>query len=278
MTSRRLRQGGFGLLEMIIGIVVLSLVLASTMGVLIHQQRFYTVAADVAETASTLQGAKRALAPDLLPLDPAAGDIVLASPDSLALRVFRGVFSVCEKRLNTDVFITVRRLISAPTPLFLDSALVYSQGTKASIDDDRWIPIKITSVQADACPDGTAAWTGVVKGLGGILSQVPVGAPLRVFQHASYWLASENGRWFVKTDALGGAATAIAGPLAPSDSAASSILQFRYLDASGAPTATLTAITDIQLDGMAVGDVPMRRGGTPYSTADVALFKLRNTE
>ncbi len=154
--------------------------------------------------------------------------------------------------------------------------MVYSHGQKATAADDHWKPVLIASVSGDTCPDGTPGWTGVVADLNGVLDEIPLGAPVRVFHWGSYWLTPENGSWFLKTDALSGAPMVVSGPLAPTDSAASSVLQFSYLDDEGNTAATVGEIERVEVAISAVGVVPKRRGGSPVSKERTLLVKLRN--
>lgn len=187
MTKRLREECGGGLVEILIAVVLVSIVLASMMGVLIQQQRFYMVAGDAANTTNRLQMLEAVVTPELLPLNPAASDVVYASEDSVVLRAFRGIYWVCEKKMLSNAQITVTALTDSP-PLRRDSAAVYSQGTKATYKDDHWKYIPIGSVAAGLCPDGTAGWVADVPALNGVLSQIPLGAPIRLYKPASYWL------------------------------------------------------------------------------------------
>ncbi len=277
MMKRARTEFGTGVVEALIAITLLSLVMAAMVGVLLQQQRFYMVTGDAANTSGTLQRLEAAVVTELLPLSPGGGDVVYADPDSVVLRAFRGVYAVCEKKLTTDVFITVRPL-SDGVPLRTDSILVFSHGTQASFSDDHWKAVRITSIKKDVCPDSSAAWTATIPDLNGLLSQVPIGAPVRVFQRASYWLTPENNWWVLKTTALSGQPSLVGGPLASTDSTAASVLQFRYLDLNGNPTATLAEIARVEVDVSAVGAVPRQRGGVPLRRDRTVSIRLRNAD
>ncbi len=128
----------------------------------------------------------------------------------------------------------------------------------------------------DTCPDGTPGWTASIPDLNGLLSQIPIGSAVRVFHPASYWLSSEDGSWFLKTDANPGGAVRIASRLAPADSAAAAVMSFRYLDVRGKSTATLDEIAKIEIAASAVGVVPKRRGGQPLRKEQTVSIALRN--
>ncbi len=277
MMKRARTEFGSGVVEALIAITLLSLVMAAMIGVLIQQQRFYMVTGDAANTSGTLQRLESAVVMEMLPLSPGGGDVVYADPDSVVLRAFRGVYAVCDKKLTTDVFITVRPL-SDGVPLRTDSVLVFSHGTQASFADDHWKAVNIVSIKKDVCPDSSAAWTATIPGLNGLLSQVPIGAPVRVFQRGSYWLTPENGSWVLKSNAVNGQPSLVGGPLAPTDSSAASVLQFHYLDLNGNPTATLAEIARVEVDVSAMGAVPRRRGGTPLRRDRTVSIRLRNAD
>jgi hypothetical protein len=170
----------------------------------------------------------------------------------------------------------LRALTNAP-PLRRDSATIYSQGPKATYKDDHWKYITVGSVKAGLCPDSTAGWVAEVPGLNGVLSQVPLGAPVRVYRPSSYWRVVENNKWVLKTDALSGKATTIA-ELAPSDSSASSILRLAYVDSAGNTTTTLSEIIGLEIDVVAIGDVPTQRGGRPLRRESSLYVKMRNAD
>lgn len=276
MTQHPLRNDrGVSLVETLIAFTLLAVVLTAMVGVLIQQQRFYLIASDAANTMGTLQRFEEVLIPELLPLNPAAGDVVYADADSIAARAFRGVYWVCDKRMLADAEITVRSLTGG-LAIAPDSALVYSNGTRATIADDHWKRVEITSVTSDVCPDSSQGWTAVVPSLNSSLAEVPVGAPVRAYHLASYWLTTQNGSWYMKSDALAGSPTVVSGPLAPADSTGSSILSLTYTDRFGKATATLTEIHKIEIDVSALGMVPTTRGGVPMNKNRALAVKLRN--
>ncbi len=279
MSSRLRGESGAGVVEAVVAITLLSVVLGAMISVLIQQQRFYLVANDAANTTSLVERLETVMLGELMPLSAGGGDVVYASADSLVVRVFRGVFSICSMAGADDNEWWVRPLTKV-RPVGVDSLLVFSEGTKGSFSDDHWIPGALVSFDnaGDTCPDSTTAYTMQIEEvLEDIQAQIPIGAPIRIFELASFWLAAQDGSWFLKSSAQGGQPIVVSGPLAPADSAATSVLQFRYLDADGNTTATLSEIARIEIDLAAVGAVPMRRGGEPLSRNRAIAIKLRNT-
>jgi hypothetical protein len=249
---------GFSLAETLISMIVGGLVLASILGALVHQQRFYTVAGDISETRRDVEQVDKVLAPEFLPLNPSAGDIAYAASDSMRLRVFRGIFAVCDKRLTTDLHFTVRRVTPDGPPLATDSAFVYSRGTQVTLADDHWEPVRFSSVSGTMCPDSAPGWAAVVHGLSGISDQIPIGAPVRVFDYAHYWLGTEGGYWVLKTDALG-TPRVVGGRLMPASEPKADAMQFRYLDEAGNVTTNPPDIVDVEIIVGATGNSPTTR-------------------
>jgi hypothetical protein len=277
MNMRIRDNSGAGLVESMIAITLVSVIFAAMVGTAVQQQRFYLVAGDASNAVATLERLEAITSVELLPLNGAAGDITYAGSDSVAVRTYRGAYSICAKYATSPVHMKIRPLTQeyAPQP---DSGIVYSSGAQATLADDHWKPVSVSSVKADICPDSTPAYDLVVHGLAGVLNQIPIGAPLRLFHHGSYWLTAEAGRWHVKTDALQGTPTLVGGPLAPADSAAGSVLAFRYLNRSGTVTAQLDSIATIEIDAVTLGAVPKWRSGEPLRKERTVSIRLRNAE
>lgn len=277
MNTRTTDKRGAGLVEMMIAITLISVIFAAMVGSAVQQQRFYLIAGDASNAVATLERLETITSAELLPLNGGAGDITYAGSDSIAVRAYRGAFSICEKAATSPVHVKVRPLTQeyAPQP---DSGIVYSSGTQGTLADDHWKPILIRSVTKDICPDSTPAYDLEVLGLAGVLGEVPIGAPLRLYHRGSYWLTTEAGHWYLKTDALQGTPTLVGGPLAPADSAAGSVLTFRYLKRSGSVTTQLDSIATIEVDATTLGAVPRWRSGEPLRKDRTVSIRLRNAE
>jgi hypothetical protein len=277
MKTRIRENSGSGLVEALVAITLVSVILGAMVGTAVHQQRFYMVAGDAADAVATLERMETMVAAELLPLNGSAGDIVYAGKDSIALRAYRGVYFICAEFATSPVHLTVRNLTEdlAPSP---DSGIVYSSGTKATLSDNHWKPVKVTSVAPHVCPDSTPGWDIVVHGLKDVLSEVPIGSPLRLFHHGSYWLTAQRGGWHLMTDALQSLPTLVGGPLAPADSSAGSVLTFRYLNSAGTTTAQLDSIVKIEIDAVTLGVVPKRRTGEPLRKDRTVSIRLRNAD
>lgn len=277
MNTRTRDKSGAGLVEMMIAITLISVIFAAMVGTAVQQQRFYLVAGDAANAVATLERLETITSAELLPLNGGAGDITYAGSDSVAVRAYRGAYSICAKYATSPVHVTVRPLTTeyAPQP---DSGIVYSSGTQGTLADDHWKPIRVVDLEKEFCPDSTLGWDLTVHGLKDVLNEIPIGAPMRLFHHGSYWLTAEGGHWYMKTDALQGTPTLVGGPLAPADSAAGSVLNFRYLDRSGSVTTQLDSIATIELDATTLGVVPTWRSGEPLRKDRSVSIRLRNAD
>ncbi|MGD8869665.1 MAG: hypothetical protein PVI01_18745 [Gemmatimonadales bacterium] len=277
MNMRTKSESGAGLVEMMIAVMLISVIFAAMIGTAVQQQRFYLIAGDAANAVATLERLETITSADLLPLNGGAGDITYAGPDSVAVRAYRGAYAICAKYATSPVVLTVRPLTEAHAPQ-PDSGIVYSSGLQPTPADDHWAALLVRSVKADTCPDGSRAYDLAVEGLEGILSEIPVGAPIRLYHRGSYWLTTESGEWSLKTDALLGKSTLVGGPLAPADSAAGSVLTFRYLNRSGSVTTHLDSIATIEIDATTLGAVATWRSGEPLRKVRTVSIRLRNAE
>lgn len=273
-----MRQNGFGLLEAIVTMAIAGVALAAVVALLIQQQRFYLVTGDASATEARLQPIKTALAPEFWPVNPADGDILYIADDSLVTRVYRGVYAVCNRALPSDLLLTLRRLSANGSPTLVDSALVYNEGPSADPDDDGWTPVSILSIGTGTCADGSSGSTIMVPNVNGLAGKTPIGASVRLFEHGSYWLAERADGWTLTTDAHGGVPRVIGEPLAPVDPSEPKPLKFSYLDVDGNPATSVAAIVSIEIEGTAIGDVPIRPSGEPYRAERTLLLRLRNTE
>lgn len=274
MTKRILSPLGAGLVEMLVAVGVVSLLLSAMIGVLIQQQRFYLVANDAASAANVLERLESMVRAELMPLSSSGSDIVLAEDDSIAFRVFRGAYTVCA-RLDKHKWL-VQRLSDGPI-MFTDSALVYSEGTKGSMTDDYWFAagIKTLKDEGKVCPDGSRVHTmDFGAEMDPYEKEVPVGAPLRVFEHGSFWLTVEEGNWVLKTDVLDGTPMVVGSPLGPASK--TQPLRFLYYDRAGVATTDVSAIARIEVEVRAIGVVPTQRGGEPLAKERTISIRLRN--
>lgn len=268
------RNAGFTLIEMLISMIVAGLILVASVTLALEQQEFYTTAADAAGAAGTLNRLDITLAGELLPINPAAGDLIYAGADSMRLRLFRGVYSLCGVTTSPPA-LTVKRLTLGGEPAVGDTAFVYSQGPDASIKDDRWDRFEIIASDRGDCPDGTPGWSLEYAGMTGTqLAQLPPGAPIRPFGWASYWFESrEHGYFLVRTDQDGNE-VALAGPF-KQPGAAAEPPAFSYFDENGAVTAVPTDVARLDVSVTAVRFVTGSED-SPKTARRTLTFRFRN--
>lgn len=266
-------RAGYSMVELILSIVVGGLILAAGMTLVVQQRMFYTRAADAAGAISSLNQLELTLAGEFLPINTSAGDLIYADADSMRMRLFRGVYSVCDVSLS-PVSLTVKRLTLGGEPAAGDSALVYSQGPTSQFQDDVWEPLRVTAASDTTCPDNTAAWELEIQGLNATeLGQLPAGAPLRVFGWASYWFRPQaDGFYLTRTD-YDGNELAIAGPLRQPGNA-STPPAFRYFDANGLVTTVPGNVARLEVSANAVRLVT--NGEDPTTASRTLTFRFRN--
>jgi len=89
-------------------------VMTAAVSVMVHHRRLFTNIEYVAMAVGRLSHLEAAFGAELLPINPSAGDLIYAGPDSLVARSFVGVYSVCDMTLSTVSFRPVLSTIKYP--------------------------------------------------------------------------------------------------------------------------------------------------------------------
>jgi prepilin-type N-terminal cleavage/methylation domain-containing protein len=178
MSRQRLRaRRGASLIELLIAMTLLSVIMASVLGVLRRQQRYVSASSAIIDMRAQLQGSAAILPMDLRSAsasatDPASGaampDIVNAAPLSttadkmLALRVTLGSAIACSVAGAQIVVPATGTLSSGAVltswtspPQVGDTIYILDEGAGTAIVDDFWRPRAITAVTqntSNACP------------------------------------------------------------------------------------------------------------------------------
>jgi prepilin-type N-terminal cleavage/methylation domain-containing protein len=291
-------RAGFTLAELLVTLVLLGIIVASVIGVLTRQQRFYSSAADLMDTRGRLRQVLAVLPPDLRSMSPSdtlsgganSGDIYAWSDHALEFRSVLGSSVVCwvtgvapRTTLRLPP-VNLPNVLSAwqTTPVGGDSVLIYDNGAL------RWRAYAITAiapVNAGAgCPSGAgqfltaaqAALSSYALTVSPALSATSqAGAPVRVFRRVHYELYREtDGRWYLgffdclSTYVPAGcrALEPVSGPYRPySATPGLSGLLFTYYDSTGAVlvpgAAQARAIARIDLTVRAQTQAPMSLSG-----------------
>ena len=281
------RQGA-SLVELVVVIVLLTVIGSATMGIVIHQERFYRAQADAIDARATVRDAATILQSELRSLTASDGDLYAVGPATVEFRATLAQSAVCTISPS-------RRQITIP-PEHLDSGAPLTWiGTQPESGDtvlvlasdsaltSRWDRHVLTSAPARAgtCPissgltstpaDVAAALTLSLSPA--LDSAIAPGALVRVVRRARYELyRASDSRWYLGyLDCLASRATPcnvvqpMSGPFAPAG------IQLGYLDASGAPTLNPRLVARIDL--LAIAE---RRSSPAMLDSLATTIALRN--
>jgi hypothetical protein len=255
---------GASLIELVVVIVLLAAVGSATMGVVIHQERFYRAQADAIDARATVRDAASILQSELRALTAPDGDLYSIGPATVEFRATLAQSAVC-------TIAPSRREITIPPEHLASGAPLTWIGTRPESGDtllvlasdsmlgDRWDRHVLTGApsRAGTCPTSSGL-TATAADAGGALtltispaldSAILPGTLVRIVRRARYELyRASDSRWYLGyLDCLASRATPcnvvqpVSGPFAPSG------IQLAFLDASGTPTANPRLVARIDL-------------------------------
>jgi prepilin-type N-terminal cleavage/methylation domain-containing protein len=244
MTTRR---SGFSLAELLVVIVLASILMGAAYQSLFVQERTFRTTGDMIRSQDALRTALGVLEAELreavtVPSATGGPDILLATRDSVVFRAQRRLGFVCEVASNEKHLVTwslsaVDFFTTADSVVF-----VFADGVVTTADDDRWIALRPSGVQAStaACPSrpGTQVADQRLVSLKAedgsdvspqVLEDVHPGAPVRGVQRVTYGIYESGGRWMMARRAgSGGPERLVSGLAEPGEG-----LVFTYLDGDG---------------------------------------------
>jgi hypothetical protein len=257
-------RSGASLIELVVVIVLLAAVGSATMGVVIHQERFYRAQADAIDARATVRDAASVLQSELRALTASDGDLYSIGPGTIEFRATLAQSAVC-------TIAPSRREVTIPPEHLASGAPLTWIGTQPESGDtllvlasdstlgDRWERHVLTGApsRAGTCPTSSGL-TVTAADAGGALtltmspaldSAIAPGALVRIVRRARYELyRASDSRWYLGyLDCLASRATPcnvvqpVSGPFAPSG------IQLAFLDASGAPTTNPRLVARIDL-------------------------------
>lgn len=284
----RANRRGFTLVELMIGLVLMSLVGTVIFKLLQSEQRVSNAQAERVMMQSSVRTGALVVPSELRELSTnAAGqtDLMQISADSVTYRAARGVGFTCAvtstqiKILNTSVLPWNGLRDISPGR---DSLLLFVESDPGKATDDVWVRLPVSSVAATTCGSNAAIAVNTpnfLAGLpGGLLSNVVVGGPVRteeVMRLKSY--ASGGKQWVGIASLSGGdAVQPILGPITAGG------FQLAYFTGDGTATATLSAVRVIRITLIGVTDRAVAQGGVSGPNAllqDTLVTRvlLRNT-
>lgn len=266
--------GGFTLVELIIGIVLGTLLIAAALQVLITNQRTYTAQNAQIQGEQTTRAALDALSSDLREISPRGGDLISMSDSSVTIRAARKLGLVCALSTSNPPLLTVLKV----GDFFAkgDSVFIFADNNTSISSDDAWIAAEVKSVDSTSVTCGTkTAQTLSFSGQGALFTQptgdsVRVGAEVRSFVRYTYGLMTYQGKTYLSRTDASGTESPMVGPLD-----ASSGLHLAYLDSLGSATATSTAVRMIQVTIKTSSPVTNSLGD-PVSDSTTTVVYTRN--
>jgi prepilin-type N-terminal cleavage/methylation domain-containing protein len=258
---------GFTLVELIIGLVLMTLVGTVIYQLLYGTQRVSNAQAERMMLQSSVRTGALVVPMELRELSTNAGgqtDLVHIDTDSITYRAARGVGFTCAvtatqvKVLNTSVLpFNALRAISPGR----DSLLLFVDSDPGKATDDLWLRLPISSVSASTCGAAAAIAVNTPDFLarlpGGLLSTVTVGGPVRteeVMRLKSY--ASGGQQWLGVASLSGGdAVQPILGPITANG------FSLAYFTGDGTATTTLSAVRMIGITLIGLTERAVAQGG-----------------
>jgi hypothetical protein len=284
----RVGHRGSSLIELTVVIVLLAVIGTATLGVVVHQERFYRDQASAIDSRATVRDAAALLQSDLRALSPADGDLYALGAGAVDFRATLMQSVVCTITVSrTRLTIPPERLVAGAPLTWIgtqpesgDTLLVLATDSTLG---DRWDRHVLTAPPANtgSCPTtsgftttGGEASSALTLSLAPPLdSAIETGAIIRVVRRARYELyRASDSRWYLGyLDCLSSRATPcnvvqpVAGPFAPGG------IQLAYVDRSGAPTSNPVRVA--RIDALAIAE---RRSSPSVHDSLATTIALRN--
>ncbi len=279
---------GTSLVELLIVIVLLAILGSATLGVVIHQERFYRAQASAIDARATVRDAASLLQSDLRALSPADGDLYGASGGAVEFRTTLAQSAICTISASRERITIPPDNLASGSPLTWigtqpeagDTVLVLASDSTLA-DSWRRHVLTATLSSTGVCPTSTGLTTTAAEAAAAITlalappldTVIEPGTLIRVVRRARYELyRASDSRWYLGyLDCLATRATPcnivqpVSGPFVPNG------IQLWYRDRSGAPTADLVRVA--RIDALAIAS----RRSAPDSLDSLATtIALRN--
>jgi len=280
-------RGGFTLVELLMGLIIMGLVASVIARVFISQQRLTVAQVEQASMQANVRTGTLILANELRELGTgltSGTDIKSFTATTLRYRAMRNLALACWVTSTTVRIRTTPQFGARPIIAVQDSMLVFVEGDPSTSTDDRWASLRISSVTpGSTCPsDGAPAIT-----LGTSVNTVTypvasflVDAPVRTFEIMELAPVLAGGHNWLGAHSLtkpgGEPLTPVAGPITIAG------LSFIYLDANGNGTGTRSNIRSIRIVLRGQTDWDVRPGSTigvplqPLLDSLVTTVTIRN--
>ena len=279
---------GTSLVELVVVIVLLAAIGSATMGIVIHQERFYRAQADAIDSCTTVRDAVALLQSELRALTPGDGDLYSIAPDAIEFRATLAQSAVC-------TIAPSRLQITIPPEHLASGAPLTWVGTQPEAGDtvlvlatdstlgNRWDRHVLTAApfSAGLCPLASGLTTNATEASAALTlalrpqldSAVAPGTLVRIVRRARYELyRASDARWYLGYfDCLASRATPcnivqpVSGPFAPSG------IRLGYLDRNGVATSDRSRVARVDLLAIAA-----RRSAPATLDSLATTIALRN--
>ena len=236
------KRAGFTLAELMVALVIGALVVMALHQVLQFQSQSVRMQAAQIAVQQANRMAIGMLSGELREVDAAQGDLVIASTDSLRVRVMRKLGILC------DSIGPIWHLWSLGENFVTgDSVAVFVENDTTTNADDRWDTRAVVVATGANCGGSALAGASLTQQAVTLvdavveadsISNVRVGAIMRSFTHLTYGLYQVGGEWVIGRRASGGSVDVLLGPL---ESSVNRGLAFSYYDTAGTKITPATA-------------------------------------
>jgi prepilin-type N-terminal cleavage/methylation domain-containing protein len=264
------KRAGFTIVELLIVAVLGSLVAGAAYQVLLVNQRTYTAQNAQIQGQQNVRAGLDVLFGELREVSRVGGDVVSIGTDSIRVRVGRNFGLVCAVNLAGGT-LDVRKVGSWFG--VGDSVVIYSETSTTTTSDDDWILGKVTARDTTFSCSGQQAQRLTIPAVTSAAAAndtIKVGGNVRSFTHYRYGLYTYDGQPYLGRKDSTNTISPLVGPLKSTDGVA-----FRYLDSTGAVTATKTNISQIEVTLRTLSSARGPKGNLVADSATTRIY-LRN--
>lgn len=276
---------GFTLIELLVAMVIFGIVAGAVVNVMIASNRSTSDQGQRIDMQQNIRAANAILPAEIRQLDAVDGDIKAMSATSLTIRATRQLAIICTAPVTGGAMVSgvlkgasmvVRSpLYSAQRPFAKeDSIWVWYEGDVGTRNDDGWLLAQVTATAPQTCTDGTpgvqlVSDIAISAPMVNVANVVPNGSPVYGFETVTYATGQgPDGRYYLKMTTPAGTSR-VFGPLPDANG-----VTFTYYDASGAVTATPTAVRQIGLSVREQSVNRIRKGTTSDYAVDSLLTRI----
>lgn len=290
------RRRGFTLVEVMVALVLLGLVSTVIYRALISTQRVADALSQRGALQSGLRAAGLIVPAELQSLAlgtstslDSISDIRAITDTSITYRAMRAFYTVCQTPGSATALVVVRTQPSGfaseyRAPSSGDSAQVFWEGDTLTASDDRWIPVGISSVATGTCSYPSSPVTtlnsytlglvspGIPSGFA--LGKLYPGAPVRTYETVTLTSYASGGSQWLGMNVAGAGVQPLAGPLAGSNGTVYGF-GLTYYDSTGAVlTASAANIPKIRSIGVILRGVTADQVATSGTTRALVYDSL----